>query len=100
MGGYMPSTSPHLVENGDNPSVTVSFTYYTDSTRRREALYKANHKLRRLGITPAPIGTSPARDAVVHAGMRGFAESKNLVKRLLGRPVISPHQQYAESLYT
>jgi hypothetical protein len=100
MGGYMPSTSPHLVENGDNPSVTVSFTYYTDSTRRREVLYKANHKLRRLGLHPSPIGTSPARDAFLHAGMRGFAESKNLVKRLLGRRVISPHQQYAESLYT
>ena len=26
MGGYMPSTSPHLVENGDGPSITMSFT--------------------------------------------------------------------------
>jgi Cupin-like domain len=100
MGGYMPSTSPHMVENGDNPSVTVSFTYYTDSTRRRELLYKANHKIRSLGIDPSPIGTSAARDALVHAGMRTFVESKNVLKRILGRQVVSPKQQYAESVYT
>src|SRR5262249_31257799 len=34
LGGYMPSTTPHMVENGPEPSITVSFTYYTDSTRR------------------------------------------------------------------
>jgi hypothetical protein len=100
MGGYMPSTSPHMVENGDNPSVTVSFTYYTDSTRRRELLYRANHKIRSLGMKPSPIGASAARDTVVHAGMRSYVEAKNVVKRLLGRQVISPHQQYAESVYT
>ncbi|MGA9421303.1 MAG: cupin-like domain-containing protein, partial [Rhodanobacteraceae bacterium] len=32
-GAYMPSTSPHMVENRDEPSITISFTYYTRATR-------------------------------------------------------------------
>src|SRR5688572_29327186 len=59
LGGYMPSTTPHMVENGPGPSITVSFTYYTDSTRRRELLYRGNARMRRLGLEPRPIGASP-----------------------------------------
>ena len=55
MGGYMPSTAPHMVENGDAPSITMSFTYYTDSTRRRELLYRGNAQLRRMGLSPTPL---------------------------------------------
>src|SRR5262249_40893145 len=62
LGGYMPSTTPHMVENGPEVSITMSFTYYTDATRRRELLYRTNVALRRLGLSPRPIGASPARD--------------------------------------
>jgi hypothetical protein len=100
MGGYMPSTSPHMVENGDNPSITVSFTYFTDSTRRRALLYRANHKLRSLGMSPPPVGTSPLREAIVHAGLGAYDSSRNALKRLLGKRVSSPYSQYADPLYT
>ena len=53
LGGYMPSTTAHMVENGPEPSITISFTYYTDSTRRRELLYRGNARLRRFGISAA-----------------------------------------------
>lgn len=54
-GAYMPSTSPHMVENGDGPSVTVSFTYYTDSTRERARRHAGHGVLRQLGLQPPPI---------------------------------------------
>jgi hypothetical protein len=85
LGGYMPSTTPHLVENGDEPSVTISFTYYTDATRQRELLYRGNAALRRIGLDPTPVGTSPGRDRVKRAVLTGYTSAKNVVRRALGR---------------
>lgn len=84
MGGYMPSTSPHMVENGDAPSITVSFTYYTDATRRRELLYRGNARLRRLGMTPHPVGQSPSRDRVKGAVLQGLFHAQSGIRRWLG----------------
>jgi hypothetical protein len=94
-GGYMPSTTPHMVENGDTPSVTISFTYYTDATRQRELIYRGNARLRELGIEPTPVGASPNRDRVKHAVLAGFTQAKNLVRRSLGRSVRENNQPYA-----
>jgi hypothetical protein len=95
LGGYMPSTTPHMVENGDGPSVTISFTYYTDSTRQRELLYRGNAGLRRLGLEPTPVGTSPGRDRVKGAVLSGYTSARNVVRRVLGRGVRQNDQRYA-----
>lgn len=94
-GGYMPSTTPHMVENGPEPSVTISFTYYTDATRERELLYRGNYGLRRLGLEPTPVGASLARDRVKHAVLAGYTTARNLVRRTLGRSVRVNNQPYA-----
>jgi hypothetical protein len=95
LGGYMPSTTPHMVENGPTPSVTISFTYYTDATRERELLYRGNARLRRLGLEPRPVGSSPTRDRVAHAVLSGFTTAKNFVRKSLGRGVRENNQPYA-----
>lgn len=95
LGGYMPSTTPHMVENGDGPSVTISFTYYTDSTRQRELLYRGNAALRRLGLEPTPVGASPGRDRVKRAVLSGYTSARNVVRRALGRRVRQNDQPYA-----
>jgi len=94
-GGYMPSTAPHLVEVGPEPSVTISFTYYTDSTRQRELLYRGNARLRRLGITPTPVGESPQRDRMKAAVLSGYTVARNSARRLLGRSIRQNDQTYA-----
>ncbi len=63
MGVYMPSTSPHLVENLDNGSITASFTYYTDATRRDSLLHCAHQSLRNKGLRPPAVGALPWLDA-------------------------------------
>jgi hypothetical protein len=73
-GAYMPSTSPHLVENGDEPSLTVSFTYYTAATRRNSLLHRAHERLRYRGIEPPPVGASPVLDACLLAAFRSAAQ--------------------------
>lgn len=95
LGGYMPSTTPHMVENGPEPSITISFTYYTDATRDRELLYRGNARLRRLGLDPTPVGSSPSRDKVKRAVLTGFTSAKNFVRRRLGRTVRENDQPYA-----
>jgi len=66
-GAYMPSTSPHMVENGDGPSITMSFTYYTDSTQRDALLHRAHGRMRLWRIAPPAVGARPAFDAATHA---------------------------------
>jgi hypothetical protein len=95
LGGYMPSTTPHMVENGSEPSITISFTYYTDATRRRELIYRGNARLRRLGLDPTPVGASPGRDRLKHAVLTGYTAARNRVRRALGRSVRENDVPYA-----
>jgi len=95
MGGYMPSTAPHMVENGDGPSVTMSFTYYTDSTRKRSLLYRGKTHLRRLGFDPAPVGSDPLRDSTLTWAMQLYSGTKELAMRTLGKEVQSATAPYA-----
>ncbi len=94
-GGYMPSTTPHMVENGDDVSITISFTYYTEATRRRELLYRTNTRLRRLGLRPTPVGESHARDAIKSAVMSPLNDVRSHVRRVLGKGVRDTSAAYA-----
>ena len=91
MGAYMPSTSPHLVENADNGSITASFTYYTDATRRDSMLHSAHQALRRRGIRPPDVGARPWFDACL-ARLSGAARRGAAGKPREGLP-------YAEHLF-
>lgn len=95
-GAYMPSTSPHMVENGDEPSITISFTYYTDATRRDSLLHKAHDRLRsRFGISLPPVGKNPALDALVHGGYRLTTGAGLIARRLAGRTTYPDSAPYA-----
>lgn len=94
-GGYMPSTAPHMVENGGEPSITMSFTYYTDSTRRRELLYRGNGKLRGMGITPRPVGASALADCGKALLLGAYLGINAGIKRSLGRGVRDNTVAYA-----
>ena len=95
MGGYMPSTSPHMVVNGNEPSITMSFTYYTDSTCRRELLYRGNARLRRLGMHPTPIGRSARTDSAKAGILSAYAAVRAGGRRVLGLPVRRNDLPYA-----
>jgi hypothetical protein len=100
MGAYMPVTAPHLVENGDNPSITVSFTFYTDWTRRQSILYTARDRLRKLGVNPPAVGALPVLDQALHATLNGFRNSKNAIRQALGRNVRRTDAPYAVVRYS
>ena len=96
-GAYMPSTSPHMVENGDEPSVTASFTYYTDATRRDSLLHRTHERLRAWGIEPPPVGANRWLDACLLAGVRGLAPLRRLAASLRRGEVKSDRARYAHA---
>lgn len=95
MGGYMPSTSPHVVTNSDNVSVTMSLTFYTDSTRRRALLYRGNAMLRRAGVKPAPVGASTLRDQAKVSALSAVLEAKHRLRAALGKGITDTSVRYA-----
>lgn len=99
MGGYMPSTSPHLVENGPEPSVTISFTYYTDSTIERCLTYRGKSHMRRLGIPPSPYGENQLVDKLTFGSMAAYTKTKEVLARLSGKPDVSMRAPYAHHLF-
>lgn len=96
MGAYMPSTSPHMVENGDGPSITMSFTYYTRATRRNSLLHRTHDMLRRLGWVPPAVDRFPLFDAATLAAGGLYIGSKRLARRLAGESVDSDAAPYAK----
>lgn len=97
-GVYMPSTSPHMVENDDNPSLTMSFTYYTASTRRNRNLHRARLRLRRLGLAPPPVGQNGLFDMTALTAWRGALALRHGLKRLAGHKAQSETVSYAPHL--
>lgn len=93
-GAYMPSTSPHLVVTHDQPSITMSFTYYTNSTRRDSLLHRTHERLRGLGFEPPPVGRSAAFDGVTHVGARALMHAKEALRWMRGRPVAHDRAAY------
>jgi hypothetical protein len=93
MGGYMPSTSPHWVKNGDGVSITISCTYYTRAIRRRKLLHRGNHKLRSMGINPSPVGENQMRDGLKASV---FGAGQALTSMLKRRSEATMRPAYAE----
>lgn len=55
-GVYVPPHAPHWVQNGPEPSVSLSITFQTPTNERTINVYTLNARLRRLGLSPTPPG--------------------------------------------
>lgn len=96
-GAYMPSTSPHLVEVGDEPSITVSFTYYTDSTRRDSLIHKVRGRLAEMGINIAPSLGARVFDEALYFGARAARTATRIAYRATGRRIGEETAAYARA---
>lgn len=63
IGVHHPFIAPHLVTTGSALSVSLAFTFRTARSDVWTDAHVFNHKLRRLGLAPAPVGTNLLRDA-------------------------------------
>ncbi|MBI1398038.1 MAG: hypothetical protein GC151_18850 [Betaproteobacteria bacterium] len=64
MSGYQPAFCPHWVGNGDEVTLSVLFSVYTQAEFRKKLTHMANRTLRRLGVNPSHVGASPLADRI------------------------------------
>ncbi|MGE0192960.1 MAG: cupin-like domain-containing protein [Planctomycetota bacterium] len=80
-GVYFPVYWPHAVENGTGEaSISASFTFHSDRSRRTETIRQMNAKLRRLGLSPRAPGASRLADRLKLGVMATARGLKNLVR--------------------
>jgi hypothetical protein len=84
-GLHFPVNWPHWVKNGEEVSISLSITFRTIESERREMVYKVNHYLRKRAINPRPYGQSPLIDSAKFHAFRAARRTHSLV-RLLTRP--------------
>ncbi len=62
VGVYLPSYVPHWVETEAGVSLSFSIPFFTAYTERAEGVSRINRRLRRLHLSPKPLGTSEPID--------------------------------------
>jgi len=80
-GLHFPVAVPHWVQNGPEVSVSFSITFRSDGSRSRELVYRANAKLRKLGLSPTPPGRSILLDATKKNAFAALLHLKRALRR-------------------
>jgi hypothetical protein len=80
-GVYVPSFAPHWVQNGGEASVSLSITFRSRGSERRERVYEFNSRLRRIGISPKPFGASERSDRAKELAFVATAGWKSRLSR-------------------
>lgn len=57
-GVYVYPFAPHWVKNGPRASISLSVTFRTQESRQLESINRFNARLRRLHMSPRPVGSS------------------------------------------
>jgi hypothetical protein len=92
-GVYIPQLVPHWVHNGPNISITVTFTYFTNATMRKNRIENLNSRLRRFHLSPRPPGQSAPIDAVKTAAIGAFGLARNLRSGIAGAATRGGHRR-------
>jgi hypothetical protein len=70
-GLYVPPDAVHIVRNGAAVSISFSIVWRPAALVREARVFRFNHTLRRLGVTPKPPGVSPHLDLAKAGAIRG-----------------------------
>jgi hypothetical protein len=78
IGIHNPVHFPHWVQNGPMPSISLSVGFR--SRRDLSEVFRVNHRLRRLGFSPAEPGSNPRLDDAKRAALRCVLSVKHFLK--------------------
>lgn len=79
-GLHFPVMAPHWVKNGPAVSVSFSITFRNPDSDRREILHRINHRMRKIGLKPSPVGRSPFCDGVKFFAFRSLRAVKSIIR--------------------
>jgi hypothetical protein len=82
VGIYLPSYVPHWVSTEAGVSISFSIPFHTKYAEQAEAVSRINKRLRRLHLSPRPVGTSEPVDKTKAAVVRSWTklrEARNKV---------------------
>ena len=80
LGVHHPFIAPHLVTTLANRSVSLAITFRTARSDTWSDAHRFNHHLRRLGLTPTPVGQSLARDKVKAQALRLARNARGVLR--------------------
>jgi ribosomal protein L16 Arg81 hydroxylase len=72
VGVYLPSYVPHWVKTEAGVSISFSIPFDTTYVERAEAVIRINKRMRRLHLSPRPIGSSERVDKAKAAMVRSL----------------------------
>lgn len=83
---HIPFVSGHYVKNGpEDVSISLSFFFHNDHTLRSTRALQVNHRIRKrmkkIGLTPTPVGASPGLDLLKAQAL----PLANLIGRTMGK---------------
>jgi len=97
MGVYIPQASAHMVETSNDASITISFSYGTDATRRSAMLHLVRDLMYRVGVTPPAVGRSRVFDRMAYACGSAMVAMGGPGSRLPACPSLRRRYTYAVS---
>jgi len=75
---HHPPLAAHKIQNGNAVSISVAIYYTMPDMEDRARVHQANYCMRRLGLTPRPIGESAFWDATKVRFMRSLSKRRPL----------------------
>jgi hypothetical protein len=76
-GLNFPLHAPHWVRTESEVSISLSVTFRSLESKRRQVIYTANGNLRKLGVPAPRAGTSPLWDRAAYYGYRAWSGIKS-----------------------
>jgi hypothetical protein len=78
-GVHHPFIAPHIVHTASSLSISLALTFRTRQSDTWTGAHRFNHRMRRIGLSPEPVGRSWFRDVAKAHGMAFLSASKQLV---------------------
>ena len=95
VGVYLPSYVPHWVETEAGISISFSIPFDTKFVERAEAVSRINKRMRRLHLSPRPVGASEPVDRTKAAVARSLDEAPAETTRCIERAIRVTSRSFA-----
>ncbi len=83
-GVHIPVNAPHWVQNGPEPSVSLSINFHYKDEYLAD-IYRSNYWLRRFGLNPTPPRRSAALDGLKRTAYGAARSVRTSARRIAGR---------------